>query len=109
MINIDDFGKLELRVGIIKKAESFPEAKFPAYKLRIDFGPFGKKWSSAQITENYSLIDLVGRRIIAAMNLGNKVIGTFKSEVLVMGAEDSNGNIVLIEAERDIENGSMVN
>ena len=85
MINIDDFGKLELRVGTIKKAESFPEAKTPAYKLRIDFGPFGKKWSSAQITENYSLVDLVGQRVIAAMNLGNKVIGSFKSEVLVMG------------------------
>ena len=109
MINIDDFGKLELRVGTIKKAESFPEAKTPAYKLRIDFGPFGKKWSSAQITENYSLVDLVGHRVIAAMNLGNKVIGSFKSEVLVMGAEDSNGNIVLIKPDRDIENGSVVN
>ena len=109
MINIDDFGKLILRVGTIIKAESFPEAKTPAYKLRIDFGPFGKKWSSAQITDNYSLVDLVGQRVIAAMNLGNKVIGSFKSEVLVMGAEDSNGNIILIEADRDIENGSMVN
>jgi len=109
MINIEDFAKLELRVGTIKEAENFPEAKIPAYKLRIDFGSFGKKWSSAQITENYSLIDLVGRRIIAAMNLGNKVIGPFKSEVLVMGAEDSNGNIVLIKPDRDIENGSVVN
>ena len=109
MINIEDFAKLELRVGTIKEAENFPEAKIPAYKLRIDFGSFGKKWSSAQITENYSLIDLVGRRIIAAMNLGTKVIGPFKSEVLVMGAEDSNGNIVLIEPDRDIENGSVVN
>ena len=109
MINIEDFAKLELRIGTIKEAENFPEAKIPAYKLRIDFGSFGKKWSSAQITENYSLIDLVGRRIIAAMNLGNKVIGPFKSEVLVMGAEDSNGNIVLIEPDRNIENGSVVN
>jgi len=109
MINIEDFAKLELRIGTIKEAENFPEAKIPAYKLRIDFGSFGKKWSSAQITENYSLIDLVGRRIIAAMNLGNKVIGPFKSEVLVMGAEDSNGNIVLIKPDRDIENGSVVN
>ena len=109
MINIDDFGKLELRVGTIKKAESFPEAKTPAYKLKIDFGPFGKKWSSAQITENYSLVDLVGHRVIAAMNLGNKVIGLFKSEVLVMGVEDNNGNIVLIEPDGDIENGSLVN
>ena len=109
MINIEDFAKLELRVGTIKEAENFPEAKIPAYKLRIDFGSFGKKWSSAQITENYSLIDLVGRRIIAAMNLGNKVIGPFKSEVLVMGAEDSKGNIVLIEPDKEIENGSVVN
>ena len=100
---------MELRIGTIKEAENFPEAKIPAYKLRIDFGSFGKKWSSAQITENYSLIDLVGRRIIAAMNLGNKVIGPFKSEVLVMGAEDSNGNIVIIEPDKEIENGSVVN
>ena len=109
MINIEDFAKLELRVGTIKEAENFPEAKIPAYKLRIDFGSFGKKWSSAQITENYSLADLVGRRVIAAMNLGNKVIGSFKSEVLVRGAEDSNGNIVLIEPDKEIENGSVVN
>ena len=108
MINIEEFEKLELRVGTIRKAENFPKAKKPAYKLRIDFGSVGRKWSSAQITENYSLIALVGRRIIAAMNLGNKVIGTFKSEVLVMGAEDNNGNIVLIEPDRDIENGSLV-
>ena len=109
MINIEDFEKLELRVGTIKKAESFPEAKTSAYKLRIDFGPLGKKWSSAQITENYSLGDLVGHRVIAAMNLGNKVIGSFKSEVLVMGAEDNNGNIVLVEPDRNIENGCVVN
>ena len=109
MINIEDFAKLELRVGTIKEAENFPEAKIPAYKLRIDFGPYGKKWSSAQITENYSLGDLVGHRVIAAMNLGNKVIGSFKSEVLVMGAEDNNGNIVLVEPDRNIENGSVVN
>ena len=109
MITIKDFERLELRVGTIDKAEVFPEAIKPAYKLRINFGPHGKKWSSAQITENYSLIDLVGRRIIAAMNLGNKVIGPFKSEVLVMGAEDSNGNIVLIEPDKEIENGSVVN
>ena len=108
MINIEEFEKLELRVGTIRKAENFPKAKKPAYKIRIDFGSFGRKWASAQITENYSLIDLVGRRIIAAMNLGNKVIGTFISEVLVMGAEDNNDNIVLIEPDRDIENGSLV-
>jgi len=65
MINIDDFGKLELRIGTIKKAESFPEAKTPAYKLRIDFGQFGKKWSSAQITENYLLFSSC-IRILAA-------------------------------------------
>ena len=109
MINIEDFKKLELRVGTIKKAENFAEAKNPAYKLRIDFGPLGKKWSSAQIRENYALVDMLGCRVIAAMNLGNKVIGPFKSEVLVMGVEDNNGNIVLIEPDGDIENGSLVN
>ncbi len=106
MINMKDFGKLELRVGTIEKAEDFPEAKKAAYKLRIDFGPHGKKWSSAQITDNYSLEELKGRPILAAMNLGDKKIGPFISEVLVMGAEDQKGHIVLLEPDNDIQNGA---
>ena len=70
MINISKFNKLELRVGTIEKAEEFPEAKNPAYKLYINFGKFGNKWSSAQITKNYSIDSLHGKQVIAAMNLG---------------------------------------
>ena len=109
MINIKDFNKLELRVGTIEKAETFPEAKKPAYKLYINFGEFGKKWSSAQITNNYSTDSLHGKQVIAAMNLGEKNIGSFKSEVLVMGVNDDDSNVVLLQPSRKIENGAKVN
>ena len=109
MINIDNFNELELLVGTIIKVESFPEANKPAYKLKIDFGSHGEKWSSAQITNNYSIEELTGRQIIAAMNLGNKKIGPFTSEVLVMGAEDDSGDIVLMEVDQNIKNGAKVN
>jgi len=108
MIDIKNFEKLELRIGTIEKAEDFPEAEKAAYKLRIDFGPHGKKWSSAQITENYTLEELIGQRILAAMNLGDKKIGPFTSEVLVVGAEDQKGNIVLLEPDNDVQNGAKV-
>ena len=109
MININDFNKLELRVGTIEKAEEFPEAKVPAYKLYINFGGFGKKWSSAQITKNYSIDTLHGKQVIAAMNLGSKNIGLFKSEVLVMGVNDDGSNVVLLQPSSKIENGAKVN
>lgn len=109
MISIQDFDKLAIRVGTIEEAQTFPDAKKPAYKVRIDFGPYGKKWSSAQITENYGIDGLVGRRICAVMNLGKKKIGPFTSEVLIMGAEDSNGHIVLLEPDNSIKNGAKAN
>ena len=109
MITIKDFEKLELRVGTIDKAEAFPEAITPAYKLRLNFGPHGKKWCSAQITENSTLDALIGRRVCASMNLGNKKIGPFTSEVLVMGAEDSKGHIILLEPDSSIKNGAKAN
>ncbi len=108
MISIKDFSKLELRVGTIESAEEFPEAIKPAYKLKIDFGPHGKKWSSAQITEEYPLKSLPGLQIIASMNLGSKKIDNFTSEVLVMGAENNSGNIVLLQPANEILNGSRV-
>jgi len=109
MIGIEKFNKMELRVGTIEKVEEFPDAKQPAYKLYINFGEFGNKWSSAQITKNYSIEDLYGKQIIAAMNLGNKRIGSFVSEVLVMGVDDNNSNVVLLEPSTKIENGAKVN
>ena len=109
MIGIKEFNKMDLRVGTIEQAEKFPDAKQPAYKLYINFGEVGNKWSSAQITKNYSIEDLCGKQIIAAMNLGNKRIGSFVSEVLVMGVDDNNSNVVLLEPSTKIENGAKVN
>jgi|TARA_B110000263_G_scaffold245389_1_gene254884 tRNA-binding protein len=108
MIDIKSFKKLKLKIGTIEKGEEFPQAKKAAYKLKIDFGPYGKKWSSAQITENYNLEELRGRRIVAAMNLEPKKIGSFVSEVLVMGSKDENGHVVLLEPETDIQNGAKI-
>ena len=109
MIDINKFNELELRVGEIIKVELFPKAKTPAYKLKISFGKHGDKWSSAQITNNYTSKDLMGRQIIAAMNLGVKKIGGFKSEVLVMGVDDDNGFVRLLSVNRKVENGAIVN
>ena len=108
-INIDQFNKLKLLVGTIEKAENFPEAKKSAYKLYINFGSYGKKWSSAQITENYKIDELNGMQIIAAVNLGNKKIGKFTSEVLVMGIDDNNSNVLLLHPDKKIQNGAQVN
>ena len=109
MINISEFNKLELRVGTIEKVEEFPEAKNPAYKLYINFGKYGNKWSSAQITKNYSIDSLYGTQVVAAMNLGVKKIGSFISEVLVMGVNNDNSNVILLELSNKIENGAKVN
>ena len=108
-INIDQFNKLKLLVGTIEKAENFLEAKKSAYKLYINFGSYGKKWSSAQITENYKIDELNGMQIIAAVNLGNKKIGKFTSEVLVMGVDDNNSNVLLLQPDKKIQDGAQVN
>ena len=109
LITIDEFSEIELRVGTIEEALPFTEAINPSYKLKIDFGPYGKKWSSAQITVNYNAEDLIGRQIVSAMNLGTKKIGDFKSEVLVLGHNDKNGNVILLELDKEIQNGALVN
>jgi tRNA-binding protein len=108
MATIDDFQKLELRVGRIVEAEAFPEARKPAYKLTIDFGPLGIKRSSAQITEHYSLDDLRGRLIIGVTNFPPRRIGPFVSEVLVLGASDAEDRIVLLDVEREVPLGSPI-
>tara|TARA_Y100001958_G_scaffold149056_1_gene131359 strand:- start:33 stop:377 length:345 start_codon:yes stop_codon:yes gene_type:complete len=109
LITIDEFSEIELRVGSIEKALPFTEAINPSYKLKIDFGPYGKKWSSAQITVNYNAEDLIGRQIVSAMNLGTKKIGDFNSEVLVLGHNDKHGNVILLEPDKEIQNGALVN
>ncbi len=108
MATIDDFQKLELRVGRIIEAEAFPEARKPAYKLTIDFGPLGIKRSSAQITDLYGLADLRGRLIVGVTNFPPRRIGPFLSEVLVLGASDAEGRIVLLEVEREVPLGSAI-
>lgn len=107
-IQWNDFQKVELRVGTIIQADDFPEARKPAYKLTIDFGSFGIKKSSAQITTLYKKEDLVGRQIIGVVNFSPKQIGPFVSECLTTGFADEQGNVVLAEPEQKVPNGSKL-
>jgi tRNA-binding protein len=102
------FQQLDLRVGRIIEAEPHPAARKPAYRLRIDFGPLGVKASSAQLTDLYRPEDLVGRQVIAAVNLGTRSIAGFQSEVLVLGLPDERGHVVLLASERDVPLGGRV-
>ncbi len=99
---------LDLRIGRILRAEPHERARKPAYKLWIDFGPLGVKTSSAQITELYRPEELVGRLVVAAVNLGEKRIAGFVSEVLVLGAADAEGRVVLLTPEREVPLGARV-
>lgn len=108
-IHFDDFLKVDVRVGTVVEALPFPEARKPAYKLRIDFGEeIGVKHSSAQITVHYQAVELVGRQVAAVVNFPPRQIGPFMSEVLTLGFGDANGDIVLIHPERAVPNGSRM-
>jgi tRNA-binding protein len=102
------FQQLDLRVGRITAAEPHPAARKPAYRLRIDFGPLGVKASSAQLTDLYTPEALIGRQVIAAVNLGTRSIAGFQSEVLVLGLPDQGGRVVLLASERDVPLGGRV-
>ena len=109
IINWNDFEKIDIRVGTIVNAESFPEARKPAYKLKIDFGEsLGIKQSSAQITIHYSLNDLIGQQVIAVINFPAKKIAGFMSECLVLGIYDENNEVVLLQPQQKVGNGLKI-
>lgn len=108
-IGFDDFMKVDVRVGQIIKAEPFPEARKPAYRLTIDFGDaIGVKTSSAQITHHYALDQLDGRKVAAVVNFPPRQIGPMMSEVLTLGFPDADGNVVLVGVDRDLPLGGRL-
>ena len=108
-ISFDDFLKVDGRVGTITRVEPFPEARKPAYKLYVDFGPeIGERKSSAQVTRHYTAEELVGRQVAAVVNFPPKQIGPFRSEILVLGFPDADGEVVMIEPNRPVPNGGKL-
>jgi tRNA-binding protein len=103
-----EFEKVDMRAGVVIEAEAFPEARRPALKLRIDFGPLGVKRSSAQIVDHYRPEDLVGRTVIAVVNFPPKQIGPFVSEVLVLGAYNDKGEVILLRPDLEVSPGSKI-
>jgi tRNA-binding protein len=108
IITWHDFEKVELHAGTVLEAKDFSEARKPAYKVKVDFGPLGIKWTSAQITKHYTKEQLVGRQILGVINFPAKRIANFMSEFLLTGFADDNGDIVLASIEQQVPNGSKL-
>ncbi|MCD6127156.1 MAG: tRNA-binding protein [Methanomicrobia archaeon] len=108
MITWEDFEKIEMRVGTVLEVEDFPEARKPSYKMKIDFGEFGIKKSSAQITKLYRKEDLIGKQVIAVTNFPPKQIANFMSECLVLGVILNEKEVVLLQPERTVPNGLRI-
>lgn len=106
--SFDNFLALDIRTGTIIEVEDFPKAKKPAYKLKIDFGDIGIKYSSAQITKLYKKENLIGKRIVAIVNFPKKQIANFFSECLVLGAVKENGEVALLSVNEDCNNGTSI-
>jgi tRNA-binding protein len=107
-ISWQDFEKVDMRVGVVTDAQEFPEARRPALRLWIDFGSLGTKRSSAQITAHYRPADLIGRRVVAVVNFPPKQIGPFVSEVLVLGAYNEAGEVILLNPDQPVAPGSKI-
>jgi tRNA-binding protein len=108
-INFDDFLKVEIRVGTVLEVRPFPNARKPAFQMRLDFGEIiGERWTSAQITTFYSAETLIGRQLVAVVNFQKKQIANFFSECLVLGPVNLDGSVVLLMPERAVENGTRV-
>ncbi len=108
-IEFDQFAAVDIRIGTVVSAEPFLEARKPALKIVIDFGPeIGRKRSSAQITQHYGPIDLIGRQVCAVVNFPPRQIGPFMSEVLTLGFSDEAGHVVLVNADKPVPNGAKL-
>jgi len=108
-IEFGDFLKVDIRVGTILRAEPYPEARNPSYKLYVDFGPeIGERKTAAQLTVHYTLEELIGKQVAAVINFPAKQIGKFMSEILVLGFPDENGGVVLVEPNRKVADGGRL-